>query len=72
VFGTPPSRPTWIELSMWNDSNVYAELGIPVVKYGPAWAGGDFLPERLAVADLMRAARVYALAALQLCGVASA
>jgi len=72
VFGTPPSRPTCIELSMWNDSNVYAELGIPVVKYGPAWAGGDFLPERLAVADLMRAARVYALAALQLCGVAAA
>jgi len=72
VFSQPPSPPTWIELSMWNDSNVYAELGIPVVKYGPAWAGGDFLPERLAIADLMRAARVYALTSLQLCGVAKA
>jgi acetylornithine deacetylase/succinyl-diaminopimelate desuccinylase-like protein len=67
VFGEEPKRPSWVELSTWNDSNIYAELGIPVVKYGPPWPGGAYFPERMAVRDLMQAARVYALTALQLC-----
>jgi acetylornithine deacetylase/succinyl-diaminopimelate desuccinylase-like protein len=67
VFGQEPKRPTWSELSTWNDSNIYAELGIPVVKYGPPWPAGPYFPERMAVRDLMQAARVYALTALQLC-----
>lgn len=67
VFGQEPERPSWVELSTWNDSNIYAELGIPVVKYGPPWPGGPYFPERMAVSDLMQAARVYALTALQLC-----
>lgn len=70
VFGKPPEPAPWVDLSMWNDSNVYAELGIPVVKYGPMRPSGDAYPERMAIADLMQAARVYALTALQLCGVA--
>lgn len=70
VFGQEPPPPSWWDLSMWNDSNIYAETGIPVVKYGPHWPGGDPYPERMAITDLMKAARVYALTALQLCGVA--
>jgi acetylornithine deacetylase/succinyl-diaminopimelate desuccinylase-like protein len=67
VFGEEPKSPSWVELSTWNDSNIYAEVGIPVVKYGPPWPGGRYFPERMAVRDLMQAARVYALAALRLC-----
>ena len=69
VFGREPSPPTWRELSTWNDSNLYAEVGIPVVKYGHPWPGGSYFPERMSIADLMRAARVYALTAIQLCAV---
>ena len=69
VFGQEPTRPTWRELSTWNDSNLYAEVGIPAVKYGHPWIGGDYVPEQVSITDLMRAARVYALTAVQLCSV---
>lgn len=69
VFNQAPSLPSWRVLSTWNDANLYAELGIPVVKYGHPWPGGSSFPERVFTADLMRAARVYALTALQLCSV---
>jgi acetylornithine deacetylase/succinyl-diaminopimelate desuccinylase-like protein len=68
VFGQAPGPPSWPELSTWNDSNIYAELGIPVVKYGHPWPGGGYFPERMSIADLMRAARVYVVTAVQLCG----
>lgn len=70
VFGREPSPPTWRELSTWNDSNLYAEVGIPVVKYGHSWLGGNYVPEQMSITDLMQAARVYALTAVQLCALA--
>jgi len=69
VFGTAPPPPHWNDLSQWNDLNIFAEHGIPVVKYGPAWPEGPFFPERMAIKDLLNAARVYAGVALRLCGV---
>lgn len=72
VFGKEPNPANWHILSMWNDSNIFAEQGIPVVKYGPPPPPGGIYPERMLISDLMQAARVYALTALQICGVARA
>jgi acetylornithine deacetylase/succinyl-diaminopimelate desuccinylase-like protein len=51
---------------LWRDVNVYAELGIPAVEYGPpAQAGGGNYS--LAIEDLVAAAKAYALIALDVC-----
>jgi acetylornithine deacetylase/succinyl-diaminopimelate desuccinylase-like protein len=66
VGGDPPpvSGPT---ASMWRDSNVFAELGIPVVNYGPRSAS-HALRRALTIESLYQAACVYARAALTICG----
>ena len=60
IAGTP-------ECSMWRDHLVFNEVGIPALTYGPTSmvGAGRFTMPR---ADLVRAARVYALTALALCG----
>ncbi|MBI4286335.1 MAG: M20/M25/M40 family metallo-hydrolase [Chloroflexi bacterium] len=52
--------------SMWRDTNVFNEVGIPALTYGPAAAsgGGNF---RIGVDDLHKAASLYAMIALELC-----
>lgn len=66
VGGDPPavSGPT---VSMWRDSNVFAELGIPVVNYGPR-AASHAVRRALTIQSLYQAACVYARAALTICG----
>jgi acetylornithine deacetylase/succinyl-diaminopimelate desuccinylase-like protein len=66
VGGDPPpvSGPT---ASMWRDSNVFAELGIPVVNYGPRSASHTF-KRALTTESLYQAACVYARTALAICG----
>lgn len=66
VGGDPPavSGPT---ASMWRDSNVFAELGIPVVNYGPRSAS-HALKRALTIESLYQAACVYARTALTICG----
>lgn len=63
VFGKqmihPPEPPV---TSMWRDTNCYAEFGILVVTYGPGRGGGSG-QNRIAVNDLVNAAKVYALTA---------
>jgi acetylornithine deacetylase/succinyl-diaminopimelate desuccinylase-like protein len=77
VFGEPPPSPTWMDISMWNDTNIYAEAGIPAVKYGPdapmsrhpgRAAIEDIHPERMDIESAMRSAKVYALATARLVG----
>ena len=71
VFGAPTKQISSDQTSMWNDVNVYNWYGIPCLKYGPSGITyGKKREERLAIDDLVRAAQVYALAALQICGVA--
>ncbi|MGH2820546.1 MAG: hypothetical protein ACRDJ5_07835, partial [Actinomycetota bacterium] len=55
------------ECSMWRDHNVFNEIGIPALTYGPPGVAGagTFAVRK---DDLMRASRVYALTALALCG----
>jgi acetylornithine deacetylase/succinyl-diaminopimelate desuccinylase-like protein len=71
IFGGRPGRPIDAITSMWRDSNVFIEAGIPTVVYGPGASvgGGNFAME---IGDLVRAARVYAAIAIEVCGVGSA
>jgi hypothetical protein len=52
--------------SMWRDHNIFNEMGIPALTYGPTGivGGGRF---EMTVPDLTRAAEVYALTALRRC-----
>lgn len=66
VFDSEPGRPREATTSMWRDTNVFNELGIPAAMYGPgAGSGGGGVSVR--VEDLHRAALVYAGTALELC-----
>lgn len=67
VIGGDPPPVVGPTASMWRDSNVFAELGIPVVNYGPRSAGHAF-KRALTVESLYQAACVYARAALAICG----
>jgi acetylornithine deacetylase/succinyl-diaminopimelate desuccinylase-like protein len=65
--------------SMWRDTNAFNEAGIPAVGYGPRTreAPGGFrglagTPRPIAADDLVATAKVFALTALQICGIAAA
>jgi acetylornithine deacetylase/succinyl-diaminopimelate desuccinylase-like protein len=67
VLDADPAEPMVPHTSMWRDSNVFIEAGIPTVVYGPgaSTAGGKFAID---VAALGAAARVYAATILRVCG----
>lgn len=68
IFGAKPDQISSEHTSMWNDVNIYHEHGIPAIKYGPPTISyGKKREESLAVDDLLKAAKVYALAALEIC-----
>jgi acetylornithine deacetylase/succinyl-diaminopimelate desuccinylase-like protein len=67
VFGDDPPPVSGPTASMWRDSNVFAELGIPVVNYGPRSASHAF-KRALTIESLYQAACVYARTALAICG----
>ena len=71
LLGSPPDRihPHWT--NTWNDLNAFLEVGIPTIKCGASpglQVKGDECmsmdPE-----DLLTAARLYAIAALKICGI---
>ena len=71
VGGEPPAPPT-PEISMWRDLNMFNELGIPSICYGAPRASepySDSGDRAMRVDDLVKATQVYALTAMQLCGV---
>ena len=67
VIGGDPPPVVGPTASMWRDSNVFAELGIPVINYGPRSASHAF-KRALTIESLHQAACVYARTALTLCG----
>jgi len=72
VFGAEPPLPPSAEVSMWRDLNVFNEVGIPSVCYGPprqkeSLSGAQ--NRAMKISDLVAAAKVYALTALFLCRV---
>ena len=71
VFQSPFNPPGQADTSMWNDSNVFWQVGMPGVKYGSRPASGPRFPEAVDVSDLVDTAKVYALTCLDICGVSS-
>lgn len=70
LFKDAPKEITPPQTSMWRDLNVFNQFGIPALTYGPGLSSGrdtDDVPFLLE-ADLLKAAQVYALTALYLCG----
>lgn len=74
VFGeNPPPAPT-SEMSMWRDLNAFNEVGIPSICYG---APRQFEPytdaqdRAMKIDDLLAEAKVYAITAMSVCGLAS-
>jgi acetylornithine deacetylase/succinyl-diaminopimelate desuccinylase-like protein len=72
VFGSEPPQPPSAETSMWRDLNVFNEVGIPSICYGPprqreAMSGAQ--NRAMKIDDLVQATKVYALTALMICGV---
>ncbi|MBM4264660.1 MAG: M20/M25/M40 family metallo-hydrolase [Deltaproteobacteria bacterium] len=70
VFNNEPPEPPSAETSMWRDLNVFNEVGIPSVCYGPprqrepmSGAGN----RAMKIDDLLASTKVYALTALKLC-----
>ncbi len=71
VFGTEPPLPPSAEVSMWRDLNVFNEVGIPSVCYGPPRQRDPFSGagnRAMKISDLVAATKVYALTALLVCG----
>jgi acetylornithine deacetylase/succinyl-diaminopimelate desuccinylase-like protein len=66
LFGKKLEAESPARASIWTDTNVYNELGIPAVKIGPR--GKRFgRVEELAIDDMVKAAQIYALVALDIC-----
>lgn len=71
VFGSEPPQPPSAETSMWRDLNVFNEVGIPSVCYGPPRQRDRLSGAQnraMKIDDLVQATKVYALSAMMLCG----
>ncbi|MCW3014364.1 MAG: hypothetical protein JWO02_1456 [Solirubrobacterales bacterium] len=66
--GTPPPRVTVERASIWTDMNVLNEHGIPCCKFGPRGTRWSVRSEQVEIEEIAQAAKVYALAALEICG----
>jgi acetylornithine deacetylase/succinyl-diaminopimelate desuccinylase-like protein len=53
--------------SIWTDTNVYNELGIPAIKIGPRGRRISARNEEIEIDAMVKAARLYALLALDIC-----
>jgi acetylornithine deacetylase/succinyl-diaminopimelate desuccinylase-like protein len=66
TFGTPPPPPNSATCSMWRDINIFNELGIPAITYGPRSERHAY--RKAITADaLHQAACVYARTMLDIC-----
>ncbi|HEU4340081.1 MAG TPA: M20/M25/M40 family metallo-hydrolase [Candidatus Binatia bacterium] len=54
--------------SIWTDTNVYNELGIPAIKIGPRGRRIGPRNEEIEIDVMVKAAQIYALMALDICG----
>ncbi|MBI2755181.1 MAG: M20/M25/M40 family metallo-hydrolase [Chloroflexi bacterium] len=67
LFGQPLKAEESQRASIWTDTNVYNEMGIPCVKLGPRGKRNYPRAEEIAVDSIVKAAQIYALAALDIC-----
>ncbi len=67
LFGEKVKPETPDRASIWTDTNVYNELGIPAVKIGPRGKRIGPRNEELEIDQMVKAAKIYALVALDIC-----
>jgi acetylornithine deacetylase/succinyl-diaminopimelate desuccinylase-like protein len=65
-FGTAPPPPNPATCSMWRDINIFNEVGIPAITYGPRSERHAYR-KSLPIAALYNAARVYARTIIDIC-----
>jgi len=53
--------------SIWTDTNIYNEMGIPACKFGPRGERWKMRSEQVEVEEIYRAAQIFALAAATIC-----
>ena len=69
VRGAPPPPVSTAETSMWRDINIFNEVGIPAATFGmPRKSAPDAVERFVEIKDIVDAAKMYALVALQICG----
>ena len=68
LFGTKLKPEAPDRASIWTDTNVYNELGIPTVKIGPRGRRIGPRAEEIRIDEMVKAAEIYALVALDICG----
>jgi acetylornithine deacetylase/succinyl-diaminopimelate desuccinylase-like protein len=66
LFGEKLKSESPQRASIWTDTNIYNELGIPAVKIGPRGTRTG-RTEEISIRDLVSAAQIYALVALDIC-----
>ncbi len=67
LFGEKPKPESPERASIWTDTNVYNEMGIPAIKIGPRGKNIGPRLEEIKIDDMVKAAQIYALVALDIC-----
>jgi len=67
LFGKKTPKPTGLHASIWTDTNIYNEMGIPACKFGLGGGRWKQRSEQIEIEDIYQAAQVYACAALEIC-----
>jgi acetylornithine deacetylase/succinyl-diaminopimelate desuccinylase-like protein len=67
LFGKNPPVPTGLHASIWTDTNIYNEVGIPACKFGLGGKRWKFRSEQIEIEEIFQGAQVYALSALEIC-----
>jgi acetylornithine deacetylase/succinyl-diaminopimelate desuccinylase-like protein len=57
---------------MWRDNNIFNKVGIPAATYGMPRKSASDAPENFVeIQDIVDAAKMYALVAMEICGIKS-
>ena len=67
LFNKRTPAPTGVHASIWTDTNIYNEMGIPACKFGLGGGRWKYRSEQIPIDDIYQAAQVYAAAALEIC-----
>lgn len=67
LFGEGSKPETPERASIWTDTNVYNELRIPAIKIGPRGQRISARNEEIEIDEMLKAAQLYALMALDIC-----
>ena len=68
LFGEKIKPETPDRASIWTDTNIYNEMGIPAIKIGPRGRRIGPRNEEIEIDAMVKAAHIYSLMALDICG----